>query len=551
MIDGKAAIRREMKARRRRLDAAERAAAAAVVCGKLEGRGDVCFWLDPLDFGGPLAVYLAGGDEVDVDPYIARMLRDGVSVVAPRWNGETYELARLKGLDEKHIRRGPMGIREPVDADVVPPKDVDAWIVPGLAFTKDGRRLGYGGGWYDRLLAQAPKHAVKVGVAYSFQIVDDLPSEPHDVRLTAVVDDSLDDAALEFTESADGFSAKIALTDAPRRRRFAARCLWGMALSLAIGPGGLFALVKAGLFDLPNHFVFAVLFVFLLGFAVAFVALVRMLASFVEADISVSRGAGVCRRRLFGRLPLPVRRFVLTPWSKATGLCCGSATGECDLAPVLVYRDGEGVSPPRTLVRACAHTSMALALRINLANKWDDAAYKAARRARLSKLPRGMKTFPAPDGRGRVAVIHPRSLHDLLPVAFTALVAETLASFVFQFAPNLVGCLFLAVVSALVAAWCLFIALRGLFGVARCEVGGGRMDCAAGIWPFMRRGGVSLEGRAPPADRDGFWWHDLQREAGGGRNLFGWLPQRYDLPLRLFVEEALDATAERKSPARP
>ena len=83
-----------------------------------------------------------------------------------------------------------MGIMEPVDAEIVPAKEVYGWIVPGLAFTRDGRRLGYGGGWYDRLLADAPKDAVKLGVAHSFQIVEDLPTEPHDIRLAAVVDDS-------------------------------------------------------------------------------------------------------------------------------------------------------------------------------------------------------------------------------------------------------------------------------------------------------------------------------------------------------------------------
>jgi 5-formyltetrahydrofolate cyclo-ligase len=69
--------------------------------------------------------------------------------------------------------------------------------VLGLAFTRDGRRLGYGGGWYDRLLADAPRGAEMLGVAYSFQVVEDLPAEPHDITLTAVVDDSLADRAMQ------------------------------------------------------------------------------------------------------------------------------------------------------------------------------------------------------------------------------------------------------------------------------------------------------------------------------------------------------------------
>lgn len=185
----KAELRRAMKARRKEISADEKSAADAVICEKLKARSDIGEMVDPFDFGSPLAVYLASQDEINIDPYIEYMLRAGVEVVAPRWNGETYKLARLKGLDEKNMRRGPMGIREPVDADIVEPKEVSAWIIPGLAFTRGGKRLGYGGGWYDRLLASAPKDAVKIGVAYSFQIVDDLPSEPHDVLLTDVVDE--------------------------------------------------------------------------------------------------------------------------------------------------------------------------------------------------------------------------------------------------------------------------------------------------------------------------------------------------------------------------
>ena len=184
-------IRREMRARRKAVSPDERAAASAVICEKLSCNVELGECVDPLEINAPIAVYLASPDEIDLGAYIERLLHFGGKVVAPRWNGETYELAVLKGLDAQHLRRGPMGIMEPVDAEIVPAKEVYGWIVPGLAFTRDGRRLGYGGGWYDRLLADAPKDAVKLGVAYSFQVVDDLPSEPHDIKLTAVVDDSL------------------------------------------------------------------------------------------------------------------------------------------------------------------------------------------------------------------------------------------------------------------------------------------------------------------------------------------------------------------------
>ena len=175
----KGEIRRMMRERRRVLTLEERAAASQSVCAKLAA----------LNSRSLLAVYLASPQEIDLSSFIRKMLTTGVKVVAPRWNGETYELAVLRGLGETCLRKGPMGILEPTEAEIVSPKEVEVWLVPGLAFTRDGKRLGYGGGWYDRLLAEAPKDARKIGIAHAFQVVDDLPSEPHDIRLTEVIDD--------------------------------------------------------------------------------------------------------------------------------------------------------------------------------------------------------------------------------------------------------------------------------------------------------------------------------------------------------------------------
>lgn len=72
----------------------------------------------------------------------------------------------------------------------VPPPDarlIDVIVVPGLAFTVDGRRLGQGGGWYDRFLPGLRDHCPMIGVAFEVQIVDELPTEPHDVTLDVVV----------------------------------------------------------------------------------------------------------------------------------------------------------------------------------------------------------------------------------------------------------------------------------------------------------------------------------------------------------------------------
>ena len=187
----KDAVRRQMRARRKALTSEERERAAKAVCARLSDDGDIAEATDPFDGGGALAVYLASPDEIDLSDFILELLRRKATVVAPRWNGETYELARVKSLSDADLRRGPMNILEPAEADIVAPEEIGVWIVPGLAFTKRGNRIGYGGGWYDRLLAMASKSARKIGVAHKFQIVENLPNEPHDIKMDAVVTDTL------------------------------------------------------------------------------------------------------------------------------------------------------------------------------------------------------------------------------------------------------------------------------------------------------------------------------------------------------------------------
>ena len=176
-----------MRARRRALTPEEREHASKVICAKLINDDLISVAVDQFDGGGAVAVYLATPDEIDLSDFIREMLDRSVKIVAPRWNGKNYELARLKSLAECDFRRGPMGILEPADVGIAEPSKVAAWIVPGLAFTIHGDRLGYGGGWYDRLMANAK--GFKIGVAHDFQIVENLPHEPHDIQLIRIVTD--------------------------------------------------------------------------------------------------------------------------------------------------------------------------------------------------------------------------------------------------------------------------------------------------------------------------------------------------------------------------
>lgn len=100
----------------------------------------------------------------------------------PRVNGVNLEVLPY---EESRLELGSFHIEEPTGNDVTDPRDIELVVVPAVAYDRKGRRLGRGKGFYDRFL-QSTK-ATKIGVGYEFQLVDDLPSEPHDVPMDIVI----------------------------------------------------------------------------------------------------------------------------------------------------------------------------------------------------------------------------------------------------------------------------------------------------------------------------------------------------------------------------
>jgi len=516
MPSGKDEIRREMRARRKALSAAERAEASAIICAKLAQSSDLGEVMDPFEIGSPIAVYLASPDEIDLRAYIERLLWFGCKVVAPRWNGETYELAVLKGLDARHLRRGPMGIMEPVDAEIVPAKEVYGWIVPGLAFTRDGRRLGYGGGWYDRLLADAPKDAVKLGVAHSFQVVDDLPAEPHDIQLTAVVDDSLADKALDFRQTEDGFSARVAVPDLSFRRKcFAA--LFSAAVFLPVAFCLCFGGIQPLLVERSEAFgTFLLMSLVIVEFAfLAFIALI--LDGPVEAEITAKGREVVCKRRLLGFLPLPTRRVVLTPWTWFDGGFCNFGEKGSRATNLEVRPFGKSHAPSQSFIKTQESTALVLAIAMNCANRWNAEEYAAAREAQLRRLPLGMKIAPTADGTGMAVTVRPFSLDGAPTGALVAVIVSMLVTIVMLRIPVVGPPLTLVALSAVWLYW-LFLVLRGLFGFARLSIWKDRAEYVDGLWPFIHKRDVPIA--------------ELKVE----KLPIGWLPPKHIFHLELFAE---------------
>ncbi len=87
---------------------------------------------------------------------------------------------------ERHRSMGQI-VRLPEDVPPPDPADVDVVLVPATALTSSGDRLGQGGGWYDRFLVGRRPDCTTVGVCFHAQLVDELPTEPHDITLDVVV----------------------------------------------------------------------------------------------------------------------------------------------------------------------------------------------------------------------------------------------------------------------------------------------------------------------------------------------------------------------------
>ncbi|QJA06580.1 5-formyltetrahydrofolate cyclo-ligase [Thermosulfurimonas marina] len=126
------------------------------------------------------------GDEVETWEALGRALLEGKVVALPRTHlrERTLSFHRLYTLGE--LVPGPFGILEPpAENPEIPPEAAQLVLVPGLAFDPQGRRLGYGGGFYDRLLSRT--QGFRLALAFECQIVERVPTEAHDLRVEAIL----------------------------------------------------------------------------------------------------------------------------------------------------------------------------------------------------------------------------------------------------------------------------------------------------------------------------------------------------------------------------
>jgi 5-formyltetrahydrofolate cyclo-ligase len=132
--------------------------------------------------GAIIAGYWPMGDEMDPRPLMLALASRGHAIALPVTPLSGQPLAFRAWAPGGALRPGPMGTSEPAEGALVNP---DWLLVPLLAFDRAGRRLGYGGGYYDRTLA-ALSGAVALGIGYAAQELDEVPAGPEDAPLAAI-----------------------------------------------------------------------------------------------------------------------------------------------------------------------------------------------------------------------------------------------------------------------------------------------------------------------------------------------------------------------------
>lgn len=135
-----------------------------------------------------LALYAPIRGEVPTGDILSAALADGKTVCYPLSHVRGRILSFRTIVAETELEPGRLGVREPTSsADLIPVDHIDVFVVPGLGFSRDGKRLGRGGGYYDATLKAGADHSRRVGLAFYEQVLADIPVTPEDVPMDLIV----------------------------------------------------------------------------------------------------------------------------------------------------------------------------------------------------------------------------------------------------------------------------------------------------------------------------------------------------------------------------
>jgi 5-formyltetrahydrofolate cyclo-ligase len=154
----------------------------------IEKSGQICkkvLTLPQINTKKNFSTYLPVNNEVDIKILIDDLIAQAKTVLVPCYFKKSKDYHFSKFTNWRQLEKGPFEILQPKNPKVVDSSGIEIAILPGLAFSKTGVRLGYGKGVFDKLLSRT--NALKIGLAYDFQVVDAIPNEKHDLLMNFVV----------------------------------------------------------------------------------------------------------------------------------------------------------------------------------------------------------------------------------------------------------------------------------------------------------------------------------------------------------------------------
>ena len=176
ILSDKRKIRQAVRAEIAKLSDEEKKSLSAQIFSELDNSNEVCN-------ASVIALFISLPDEPQTANFIEQLLSKNKRVVVPRIEGEEMNFYDIS----EGVSEGAFGIMEPIATSPILPAEIDVMIVPGVAFTRNGARLGRGKGFYDKYLSHKDFHAYTIGVCYPCQVVENLPTEEHDKQLDLVV----------------------------------------------------------------------------------------------------------------------------------------------------------------------------------------------------------------------------------------------------------------------------------------------------------------------------------------------------------------------------
>lgn len=174
--DRKNLIRKEIRSQKATFSLEDKKQKSLKVLDRLEG-------IEEFKSSNTVMLYWSMDDEVNTHDFILKHA-EGKRIILPSVNGDDLELKEYMGNDNLVAGEG-FGILEPAGCVFDKPEEIDLIVVPGVAFDKKNNRMGRGRGYYDKFLESSK--AYKVGICFDFQLLEEVPTDEHDILMDSVI----------------------------------------------------------------------------------------------------------------------------------------------------------------------------------------------------------------------------------------------------------------------------------------------------------------------------------------------------------------------------